>query len=155
MRQGKGIFTIVPTPTPILVNWKEYNDTNNQYAIKYPQTITPSIDPSGQDTVTTFLYTQDNNEYSIQILPPGSGISGIQGYAVPNATTDQKTVYYGGRKFKRITWYDSTKKPFLISVVPDEEGFVFSSFQIHLPVNNAQQYITIFDQMLSTLKIPQ
>lgn len=137
------ISPVKPSPTPDeTANWKTFQ--SQKFTFMYPSDWLIE-DPKPYDQLARLTYKEGGNKYKFIIETGGKG--------GPEADKiERQQLMFEGFKFSRQTWIN-TGRPFFISFAPDEGGFeFFNHVEISLPPENADKYIKIFDEILSTFK---
>lgn len=132
-----------PSPSPAeTANWKTFQ--SQKFTFMYPSDWLIE-DPKPYGQLARLTYKEGGNEYKFIIETGGRG--------GPEADKiERQQLTFEGFKFSRQTWINAGR-PFFISFAPDEGGFeFFNHVEISLPPENADKYIKIFDQILSTFK---
>lgn len=134
---------VTPSSSPDeIVNWKTY--TSEKFTFKYPPDWLIE-DPKPYGQLVRLTYMEGKDKYKFIVETGGRG-----GPTADNI--ENKPLMFQGFKFNRRTWIN-VGKPFFISFAPDEGGFeFFNHVEISLPPEDADKYIKIFDQILSTFK---
>jgi len=144
-------FSATPTPiqAPLPFGANKYTDPDNHYEMYYPAEWTIANDENSY-AATTLKYTENNQEYSLQITHTTSV---LQSNGEQFDNIDTTAVSYGGRKFKRVTWWKN-EKPVRIAVLDDDSNAPdIYNFIIDLPPTNTEKYIGIFNNIVQNFKI--
>jgi len=132
-------------------NWETYKDKTG-FAFRYPQAwklTTKEISwDSSKRTNVTLAFTESGKEYNLIIHSIGSGSPAAD-------QTKTEKIVLDGEEFTKTTFFKNNK-PFFIWLISSQSSNVnksmFETIQIDIPVVNQEEYIKIFNQILSTFK---
>lgn len=149
----KNPVSVFPTPTslPTIASTQRlttYTEPNHKYTLNYPAGWNTVTNSNPNDSVSTFLFTEQNAQYRFRVSPPGQ----INLAEIDNGvTSDETEVNYQGKLFVQTLW----KKqgiPLYISAVPKDVVTTPYFFSMEIPPQNTNTYVTIFNQLVASFK---
>jgi len=155
--------SISPTSSPIteeVANWKTYTNTKYGYSLKYPSEM--RLTEPGNETYLTLDPSQEKEQdfhhtliVGISVLPNKERLSidelieKIQASTSAIQIKNKQDVTVGGVKGKKVIG-SALGSDFTKIFIPYEDSFVVLTASIG--IEKYQQYVQVFDQILSTFK---
>jgi hypothetical protein len=140
------------TPIPITFQPKVYKDTMSVYSLPYPSLWNVNAyNRTDGVHIVSFSFVENDKEYLFNILPQASIVP--ESYTDNPSSIQTKDIFVGKKQFTETIIYRE-KTPFFI-MASSKDDSELSTFSLKLPPTNTQNYIDIFNQMITNLTFLQ